>query len=276
MVWPFLLEMERQAHRNGAWHRRVRDVRQGDHQCVLLEFEAVPCCCWRRWRCRRAAIPKHEKLKHLERGNQYAAEKRDEFAVVEYASAVQIDPKFGEARLKLAETYERMGNLKAAFPEYVRAADALPDNREAQLKAIRVLLLARQFDDAKARVAVLLAKNPKDVEALLLHANAMVGLRDPAGAIAEIEEALKVDPEQQPAHWSTWAPFGWGAAMPRKPRPHSAAPSRWRRIRSTPNSPWRTSCGRPNGPRKRKPPSRKRLRRSRRTRSPIACWRCST
>src|SRR5687768_18380580 len=69
--------------------------------------------------------PETQKRQHLERGDQYAAEKRDEFAVVEYASAVKIDPKFGEARLKLAETYERLNNFGAAFQEYVRAADAL-------------------------------------------------------------------------------------------------------------------------------------------------------
>ena len=128
--------------------------------------------------------PEKEKVQHLPRGDQYAAEKRDEFAVVEYASAVKIDPKFGEARLKLAQTYERLNNLRAAFPEYIRAADALPDDRDAQMKATQVLLLAGQFEDAKARVAALLEKNPKDVEALLLHANAMAALRDPAGAIA--------------------------------------------------------------------------------------------
>lgn len=60
--------------------------------------------------------PETEKIRHLERGNQYAAEKRDQFAVVEYASAVKIDPKFGEARFKLAETYERLNNPSAAFP----------------------------------------------------------------------------------------------------------------------------------------------------------------
>lgn len=143
--------------------------------------------------------PQAAKVRHLERGNQYAAEKRDQFAVVEYASAVKIDPKFGEARFKLAEAYERLNNIRAAFPEYVRAADALPDDRKAQLKATEVLLLSRRFEDAKARVAVLLEKNPKDVEALLLHANAMAALRDPAGAITEIEEALKVDPNSSRA-----------------------------------------------------------------------------
>src|SRR5688500_19391443 len=89
-----------------------------------------------------------QKRRHLERGDEYAAEKRDEFAVVEYASAVKIDPKYGVARLKLAETYERLNNIRAAFPEYVRAADALPDDRKAQVKAIEVLLLARRFEDA--------------------------------------------------------------------------------------------------------------------------------
>jgi tetratricopeptide (TPR) repeat protein len=143
--------------------------------------------------------PETEKIRHLERGNQYAAEKRDQFAVVEYASAVKIDPKFGEARFKLAETYERLNNPTAAFPEYIRAADALPDDRKAQVRATQALLLAGRFEDAKARVAALVKKNPKDVEALLLHANAMAALRDPAGAIAEIEEALKVNPNSGPA-----------------------------------------------------------------------------
>jgi tetratricopeptide (TPR) repeat protein len=138
--------------------------------------------------------PETEKVRHVQRGDEYAAEKRDAFAVVEYASAVKLDPKFGEARFKLAQTYERMNNLRAAFPEYIRAADALPDDRDAQLKATQVLLLSEQFEDAKARVAPLLTKNPKDVEALLLRANAMAALRDPAGAIAEIEEALKISP----------------------------------------------------------------------------------
>src|SRR5688500_20187214 len=61
--------------------------------------------------------PEEQKRRHFEQGNAYVAEKRDDFAVIEYANAVRIDPKFGEARLKLAETYERMNNIRAAFPE---------------------------------------------------------------------------------------------------------------------------------------------------------------
>src|SRR5262245_45063994 len=143
--------------------------------------------------------PQVQKQRHFERGNQYVAEKRDDFAVIEYANAVRIDPKFGEARLKLAETYERMNNIKAALPEFIRAADALPDNRDAQLKATQILIALGRFEDAKSRATALLNKNPKDVDALLFRGTAMAGLQDPAGAIAQIEDALKVQPNDSRA-----------------------------------------------------------------------------
>src|SRR5687768_7188022 len=139
--------------------------------------------------------PEEQKQRHFEQGNTYVAEKRDDFAVIEYANAVRIDPKFGEARLKLAETYERMGNLQAAFPEFVRAADALPDNRDVQLKATELLLLARRYEDAKARAEAVLVKNPKDVEAMLLRANALTELKEAPAALKEIEDALKIQPD---------------------------------------------------------------------------------
>jgi len=157
---------------------------------LLLILAFLPLAC---------SSPEVQKRRHFDRGNEYAAAKKDEFAVVEYANAVRIDPKFGEARLKLAETYERMGNLRAAFPEYVRAADALPDNRDAQIKATQILIVGGRFEDAKARAATLLTKNPKDVEALLLRADALAALKDPAAAVAEIEEALKVQPNDSRA-----------------------------------------------------------------------------
>ena len=149
--------------------------------------------------------PESQKLEHVKAGDEYVKEKKYDFAVVEYANAVRIDPKFGEARLKLAETYERMDNIQAAFPEFIRAADALPDNRDAQLKATELLLLARRFDDAKSRTEALLAKNPKDIDAMLLRANAMAGLRDARGAVAEIEEALKISPDNSRAFVSLGA-----------------------------------------------------------------------
>lgn len=144
--------------------------------------------------------PEEQKQRHFEQGNAYVAEKRDEFAVIEYANAVRIDPKFGEARLKLAETYERMGNIQAAFPEFIRAADALPNNRDVQIKATELFVLAQRFDDAKARATALLQKNPQDVDAMLLRASAMAELKDLEGALKEIEDALAIQPDEERAY----------------------------------------------------------------------------
>jgi tetratricopeptide (TPR) repeat protein len=163
---------------------RVKTFCAGTALCVVAFFAAA------------CSNPDVQKVRHFERGNEYAVENRDEFAVIEYASAVRLDPMYGEARLKLAETYERMNNLQAAAPEFIRAADALPDNRDAQIKATQILLLAGRFEDARARATTLLEKAPRDLDALLLRANAIAALKDPAGALAEIEEALQVKPDE--------------------------------------------------------------------------------
>jgi tetratricopeptide (TPR) repeat protein len=128
--------------------------------------------------------------RYLASGNQYFTDGRYTEAVVEYRNAIQQDPLSGEARLKLAETYQRLQQPQRAFAEYVRAADLLPDDSNVQLTAGAYLLLAQRYEDAKTRAEAVLAKEPRNVTALLLKANSMAGLKDVAGAVTEIEEAL--------------------------------------------------------------------------------------
>src|SRR5690606_23821655 len=93
--------------------------------------------------------PEYAKREYLESGNRYAAEGKYREAVVQYRNAIQQDPRFGEARYKLADAYAQLGDLQGAYREYVRAADLMPDNVEAQVKAASFLLLTRQFEDAR-------------------------------------------------------------------------------------------------------------------------------
>ena len=143
--------------------------------------------------------PERDKVEHVKKGDQYVADKKDQFAVIEYASAIKIDPKYGDAHWKLAQTYERLNNANAAFPAYIRAADALPENREAQIKAIEILLLARRFDDARSRAENLLKRKTDDAEARVLRANALAGAGDADGAIAAVREVLQIDPRNSRA-----------------------------------------------------------------------------
>jgi tetratricopeptide (TPR) repeat protein len=131
---------------------------------------------------------------HFERGNEYLEKGNVDAAVLEFRNAIDTDPKFAPARLKLGELYVKQGNRAGALAEYVRAADLLPGDADAQLKAGSLLLAAGRADDAKARADKALAINPKNADALVLLANALAGLKDLDGAITQIQQAIALDP----------------------------------------------------------------------------------
>lgn len=135
-----------------------------------------------------------KKRQFVAAGDSFASQKEFKEALVEYRNAVQIDPMFGEARLKLAGAYEQVGDGASALNEYVRAADLLPNDVALQLKAGAYLIASRRVDDALARADAALKLQPDNVEAHILRGNALGGLNNFDQAIKEIEEALRLDP----------------------------------------------------------------------------------
>src|SRR5262245_16368371 len=79
--------------------------------------------------------PAVRKQRYLDRGNQYFDQGKYAEAIIEYRNAVGIDPSFGPARKRLAESYARTGDDRAAFAETIRAADLLPSDVGVQLSA---------------------------------------------------------------------------------------------------------------------------------------------
>src|SRR5688572_22477195 len=77
--------------------------------------------------------PEVAKREYATSGDAYVAQGKYAEAVVEYRNAVQQDPRFGEARYKLAEAYVKLNLPVEAYREYVRAADLMPDHVDAQL-----------------------------------------------------------------------------------------------------------------------------------------------
>jgi putative PEP-CTERM system TPR-repeat lipoprotein len=138
--------------------------------------------------------PNVAKQEYLKSGDRYVAEKKYAEAIVQYRRALQQDPKFGEARLKLADTYALVGDGPGALREYVRAADLLPGDIDAQVKAASFLLLASQFEDAKTRAEKALAKDPKHVQAQIIRGDALAGLKEYDAAIKQLEDANKMTP----------------------------------------------------------------------------------
>jgi tetratricopeptide (TPR) repeat protein len=133
---------------------------------------------------------------HVARAQAYAAKQDTANAVLEYRTALQKDPKLGDARLALGDIYAQMGDSQNAYREYIRAADTLPESIDAQLKAGAMLLLANQFADAKTRAEKVLRLSPRHPGALTLLGNALAGLNDMTGALDRLNDAILADPSQ--------------------------------------------------------------------------------
>ena len=153
---------------------------------AVLVFAALAAGC--------ARNPEARKADFLSKGNAFFEKKQYAAAVIEYRNAVQVDARFADARLGLARTYERMGDIRLALAEYVRAADLLPADQDVQVRAAGYLLWARRFDEAKTRAEHVLEKDTRNLQAQVVLANALAGLRNVDQAVAEIEEAIRIDP----------------------------------------------------------------------------------
>ena len=140
--------------------------------------------------------PKALTERHVARGDRYLAEKKYGDAIIEYRTALSYSPSSGETHLKLAETHMANDDLRSAYPEFLRAADGLPDSEDAQLKAGNLLLMAGKYQDAKTRARAALKKNPKNVAALVLLGNALAGLKDLESAVELSQQAALLEPKR--------------------------------------------------------------------------------
>jgi putative PEP-CTERM system TPR-repeat lipoprotein len=140
--------------------------------------------------------PNAAKQAHLERGDAYVEQRRYEEAILEFHNAIQQDPLFGDARHRLARAYAAINDSRNALEQFVRAADLLPHDPTVQLDAVKALLLARQAGEARTRIEGVLQRDPRNVDAHILHASARAGLGDLDGAAAIVEKAISLDPKR--------------------------------------------------------------------------------
>ena len=144
-----------------------------------------------------ARDPEVAKREYVQSGDRFRAARRRS-RKPSFSTATRSSRIRGSARR--ASSWPRPTSRTAtggeAAARYIRAADLLPKDVEAQLKAGRVLLFARQFQDAATRAHNALALDRHNVDAQMLLGNALAGLRDVDGAIEEIQEAIRARSEQ--------------------------------------------------------------------------------
>lgn len=144
--------------------------------------------------------PETLRKEYIASGDRYMAQKQYKQAVVEYGNAVQHDPQSGEAHLKLAEAHARAGDGASAARAYVKAADLLPNDVRVQIIVGQLELLAGEFEAARKRADRVLSSYRRHVDAQILKANALAGLRDLHAAVGQIQEAIFSDPNRSDAY----------------------------------------------------------------------------
>ncbi|MDX7950652.1 tetratricopeptide repeat protein [Lichenihabitans sp. Uapishka_5] len=85
-------------------------------------------------------------------------------------SALKGDPRSGDAHYLAGEIQEGLGDKKAAFEEYARAAVPDANSLKAQLKVAQILIDAKQIDAALGRINSSLGSHPNDPDVLALRA----------------------------------------------------------------------------------------------------------
>jgi predicted Zn-dependent protease len=112
--------------------------------------------------------------------------------------AMQIDPQFGETHFWLAECEMVQKEPHKAFSHLKKAVELDPELIPAQVKLAYFLRLAKQIDQAKDKLALVLSKEPDNPEARLLNSLILAGEGKTDQAEAELSALVAGGGEIKP------------------------------------------------------------------------------
>lgn len=144
--------------------------------------------------------PNVRKQKYLESGNRYRDQEKLREAAIQYANAVQIDPRFVEAHYQLGETYLKLKDYNRAYAELSRTVELAPDNFAAQADLANLLISARDLKDAQTHLDLLHEKEPDSAETHLAWANLYAAQGNVGSALQEAQKAVAADPNHADAY----------------------------------------------------------------------------
>jgi tetratricopeptide (TPR) repeat protein len=136
---------------------------------------------------------------HMTRGNNYAEEARHQEAIIEFKSALQIDPNLAEAHYALARAYLRTKKPREGFWELRETVRLDPANHDAKLEFSQLAILAGEKEEALLQSSSVVEADPSNVKAHLVRGQALDSLDRRDEALESYEQALAVAPEDETA-----------------------------------------------------------------------------
>ena len=149
--------------------------------------------------------PNVRKQKYLESGQRYFDKGQYREAEIQFENAIQVDSRFADAHYKLALAAMKLQQWPTAYQELSTTVQIIqPDTNDpnalkllyaAHLDLANLLILGRQFNDAKEHLDLLEKKRP-DADFYIARANYYAGTNDTKDALEDLKQALKLDPSR--------------------------------------------------------------------------------
>jgi Flp pilus assembly protein TadD len=110
--------------------------------------------------------PEAQKTRHLERGDKYAARQKYREAIFEYRNVLRFDTMNARAIRQLGLVHHQLGEPGQAYGFLLKSQEIDPNDLEVRLKLAAIYLVARKPDAAREEAEFVLAREPRNLEAL--------------------------------------------------------------------------------------------------------------
>ncbi len=144
--------------------------------------------------------PNVKKAKYLKSGENYAAQGKQQEAIIQYSNAIKIDKNYAAAHYDLAKAYMKLGAFAAGYQELQRTVALDPNNIQARLDLGALLLAAKQYPRSKDQANAVLTLQPNNADAFALLSSVALAQGDRAEALTQIQKALAIDPNRPNFH----------------------------------------------------------------------------
>jgi len=144
--------------------------------------------------------PNVRKQKYLESGQRYFDKGQYREAAIQFENAIQVDSRFTDAHYKLALTAMKLQQWPTAYQELATTIQLQPDQYAAHLDMANLLILGRQYNDAKDHLELLAQKQPNNPEVFVARSNYYSGMNNITAALADMQKALQLDPARSDSY----------------------------------------------------------------------------
>jgi tetratricopeptide (TPR) repeat protein len=144
--------------------------------------------------------PNVKKAKYLKSGEKYAADGKQQEAIIQFSNAIKIDHNYAAAHYDLAKSYMKLGAYAGGYQELLRTVELDPKNVQAKLDLGTLLIAAKQYPKSKEQATAVLALQPNNADAIALLSSVALAQGDKAEALTQIQRALAIDPNRSNFH----------------------------------------------------------------------------